>query len=135
MTVGNRLEGGGGSKLVQLIRQHGFNKDVNIELATVTNAPPELKIKVDNVDFELDSDDLIVAEHLTARKETVTIRVGNGALTAMTDISGTHDHALESFELTDGEVEYLDKLAVDDRVIVASVNDEQLYIILDKAVV
>jgi len=55
-----RLEGSGASKLVQLVREIGYNKDVDIELATVTAPPPNLKIKVDNMSVELQKDDLVV---------------------------------------------------------------------------
>jgi len=60
--MNERLEGDGAARLIQLMRQYGYNKDVDIELATITNAPPDLKIKVDNMKVELDRDDLIVAQ-------------------------------------------------------------------------
>jgi hypothetical protein len=106
-----RLEGGGAARLIQLIRRHGYNKDVDIELATVTNAPPDLKIKVDNMKVELDRDDLIVAQSLTKHKRQVKI---DGGATV--------------------ELEFQDELKVGDRVIVASADNDQLYFVLDKAV-
>jgi HSP20 family molecular chaperone IbpA len=107
-----RLEGSGAKRLVQLMRQHGcYNKDVEIELATVTSAPPNLKIKVDNMKVELDRDDLIVAQSITKHKRQVKI---DGGATV--------------------DLEYQDELKVGDRVIVANVKNGQLYIVLDKAV-
>lgn len=104
-------EGNGASQLVQLMRRHGYNKDINIELATVTAAPPALRIKVDNMAIELEAEDLIVAERLTSRKER--IRINGGA---------------------ESEIEYLDELQIGDRVIVAEVNEGQTYIIIDRSV-
>jgi hypothetical protein len=106
-----RFEGGGAVRLIQLMRQHGYNKDVDIELATVTSAPPSLKLKIDNAKFEIDSEDVIVAQYLTKHKRQVKI-----------DSGATVD------------LEYQDELKVGDRVIVANVKNGQLYIVLDKAV-
>lgn len=110
--MNERLEGTGASQLVQLIRRIGANTDVTIELATVTSPPPALRIKVDGMKIELESDDLIVAERLTAYSRTVTLNDGEPVTLA-----------------------YGDELLAGDRVIVASVNSGQLYVILDKAVV
>jgi HSP20 family molecular chaperone IbpA len=106
-----RLEGGGAVRLIQLIQRYGYNKDVDFELATVTSPPPDIKIKVDNVNIELDRDDLIVAQYLTKHKRQVKI---DGGATV--------------------ELEFQDELKVGDRVIVANVKNGQLYIVLDKAV-
>jgi Protein of unknown function (DUF2577) len=57
-----RLEGDGAARLIQLIRQHGYNKDVDIELATVTSAPPDIKLKIDNTKLEIDKDDIVMTE-------------------------------------------------------------------------
>jgi hypothetical protein len=102
-------EGSPASQLVQLMRIHGFNKGIDIELATVTAAPPDLKIKIDNMSVELEADDLIVAERLTQYTRTVSI---NGGI--------------------DSTIEFKDELQVGDRVIVASVKEGQSYIILDR---
>lgn len=107
-----RLEGDGVARLIQLMRRYGYNKDVDFKLATVTNAPPDLKIKVDNMKIELDRDDLIVAQYLTKHKRQVKI---DGDTTV--------------------ELEFQDELKPGDRVIVASANNGQLYIVLDKAVI
>jgi len=62
MTTKERLEGDGAARLIQLMRIHGYNKDVDIELATVTSAPPNLRIQIDNMKVELDSDDIVMTE-------------------------------------------------------------------------
>ncbi|MBB6283827.1 DUF2577 family protein [Geobacillus subterraneus] len=103
------MEGNGAVRLIQLMRQHGYNKDVSIELATVTSPPPNIKIQVDNMKIELDKDDVVVAEHLLPHKRMVL------------------------FLGTESEMEFKDSLKAGDRVIVASDRDQVFYII-DRAV-
>lgn len=104
------MEGNGAIRLIQLMRKHGYNKDLSIELATVTSPPPNIKIQVDNMKIELDKDDVIIAQYLTKHKRQVRI---NGGTTV--------------------ELEYQDELKAGDRVIVASDRDQVFYI-LDRAV-
>ena len=83
--MNERLEGDGAARLIQLMRQHGYNKDVDIELATVTSAPPNLRIQIDNMKVELDSDDIVMTETLNkASPQTgdrvVVASVRNGQL-------------------------------------------------------
>jgi Protein of unknown function (DUF2577) len=124
-------EGNGASQLVQLMKIHGHNKDVDIELATVTAAPPALRIKIDNMPIELEADDLIVAERLTTRKEKITITAPTVTATAV----GGGNIPVQLLTLTEAEIEYGDELSIGDRVIVAEVNEGQTYIILDRAVI
>jgi hypothetical protein len=56
------LEGSSASKFVQLIRQHGHNKDVTIELGEVLAPMPNLQIRVGVDEIDLDMDDLIVSQ-------------------------------------------------------------------------
>ncbi|MFT4413183.1 DUF2577 domain-containing protein [Fredinandcohnia humi] len=142
-----RLVGTGASQLVQLIQKFGYNKDVDVELATVTAPPPNLKIKIDNMNVELEKDDLVVAQHLTKHKRRLTIKGTNSNLVSSSVIdsmtqngSGPHTHDITSLTIqgnltvTDAEIEFLDELKAGERVIVASVDNGQLYIVLDRAV-
>ena len=52
------LEGSAASKLVQLMRKHGHNKDVTIELGEVLAPLPNLQIRVGTDEIDLDMDDL-----------------------------------------------------------------------------
>lgn len=115
MKEDERLEGSGASKMVQLIKKFGHNTDINIELGTVTASPPALKIKIDNMNLELEADDLIVAMCLTKHKRTITFKTATST--------------------TDAEIEYTDELKKGDRVIVAEINKGQTYVILDRAVI
>lgn len=58
------LEGSGASKLVQLMRKHGRNKDVTIDIGEVITASP-LSVDVDGL--ELDADDLVLSETVAAK--------------------------------------------------------------------
>ncbi|MFP4976475.1 DUF2577 family protein [Paenibacillus sp. CN-4] len=145
-----RIEGSGASQLVQLIRKIGHNTDVSIELATVTSAPPELKIKVDHMNVELEKDDLIVVQSLTKHKRTVTLiseggasgEAGNMTSSATGTVSGNPAElqlkgltfSSADFTAKEAELEFLDELKKDDRVLVAGIQQGQMYVILDRVV-
>lgn len=151
-----RIEGSGASQLVQLIRELGYNSEVTIELATVTAAPPELKIKVDHMNLELEKDDLIVAQSLTKHKRKINVKSeGKTKISAMNANpklppfkfdpgavfvgQGTISFAgltVDSADQTinEAELEFLDELKEGDRVIVVGINQGQTYMILDRVV-
>lgn len=103
------VEGSGRAKLSHVIKSLGFNQDTTVELATVTAALPDVKIKVDNVSIEFDADDLIVCEHLTEHEREASINGGPDAV-----------------------ITFKPALLVGDRVIVASINNGQRYVVLDR---
>jgi len=103
------IEGNGYSQLKSIVKQIGYNKDVDIEFATVIAAPPSLRIQIDNMKIELDADDVVVAESLL--KHTRKARINGGEPV---------------------EIEFDGALAAGDRVIVASINKDQNYVILDR---
>jgi hypothetical protein len=103
------FEGSGISQLAQRIRQLGYNEYDKFQLATVISRMP-MRIKIDHWPLTLDAEDLVFAEYLTDRIMTT---------------------------VTDGiETEVLVKspLKVGDRVIVSSMNGEQTFLVVDKAV-
>jgi membrane protein implicated in regulation of membrane protease activity len=106
------LEGSGYTKLAQVIRLVGFNNFDRFELATVTQGAPNVRIKPDHTSFELEGNDLIIAEHLT--DHTITFRYEDGTSATVTLENG---------------------LKAGDRVIVASMNDGQMYVVIDRAVI
>ena len=59
----NRLEGSGAARFVQLMRQHGYNKDIEIQLGKVTKISP-IEISLES-GIALEEDDLIIAEGLS----------------------------------------------------------------------
>lgn len=103
-----RLEGSGPAKLAQAIRKIGYNEYDRFELATVTSVAP-LTIKVDNVPLTLDAADIVLCERLADR--TVKLRAADGTVTEYTALS---------------------PLEAGDRVIVASMNNGQHYVVLDR---
>ncbi|RED40743.1 DUF2577 family protein [Paenibacillus sp. VMFN-D1] len=151
-----RIEGSGASQLVQLIRAIGYNSDMSIELATVTAAPPELKIKVDHMNVELEKDDLIVAQSLTKYKRKVNLKSESKTKVSATNtnpeappfnfdpgavfvgqgkISFTGIKVSSAdFSTEEAELEFIDELEEGDRVVVAGIQQGQIYIILDRAV-
>lgn len=106
-----KLEGSGISQLTQIIKHVGRNDFDRFEVATVTAAPPALKVKLDSTALELLADDIIVAEHLTEHKRRAQINGG-----------------------ADVDLVLRTGLAVGDRVILVSMNEGQSYVLLDKAV-
>lgn len=116
------IEGSGISQFKALIKDIGYNKDVDIEFATVTAAPPDLRIKIDNMPVELDADDVVICEHLTEHKRTATISGGTVKI----------DGQSVTFAAEDVEVTLKPALEAGDRVIVASNEAAQVYVILDR---
>ncbi|NDI34571.1 DUF2577 domain-containing protein [Chengkuizengella sediminis] len=131
-----------------MFRIFGFNKEVDIELATIKSTDP-LKIQVDNMKIILEEEDLIVAEPLLEHKRI--LRIESQEMTLDTDVTShdivsTSPHgpcettftklALDA-KVTGESVEVTieSPLEVGDRVIVASISNNQKYIVLDKAAV
>lgn len=149
-----RIEGSGASQLVQLIRAIGYNSEITFELATVTSAPPQLKIKVDHMSVELEKDDLIVAQSLAKHTRKVNLKSEGGTKISASNLdplSPKYDPGAEyvgdgtltfsGLKLTsadqtieEAELEFTDELKKDDRVIVVGMNEGQTYIILDRVV-
>ncbi|GIO88571.1 hypothetical protein J25TS5_55030 [Paenibacillus faecis] len=152
-----RIEGSGASQLVQLIRAIGYNSEITFELATVTSAPPQLKIKVDHMNVELEKDDLIVAQSLTKHMRKVNLKSEGGtkisaknplppgtpplSFDPQCSFTGQGVITFGGLSLTsadqtieEAELEFTDELKKDDRVIVVGMNEGQTYIILDRVV-
>jgi len=105
-----KLEGSGINQLSQVIRRLGYNEYDRFELATITSISPTL-VKLDGTNLVLDANDLIITEHLTERKQLVTLEDG-----------------------TQTEVTFHSPLKPGDRVIVVSTSNGQFYVVIDKAV-
>jgi hypothetical protein len=56
-----KIEGSAASRMVQLMRKHGYNRDVSIELATVITPLPDISVKLSSDGLVLDKNDLIIA--------------------------------------------------------------------------
>ncbi|GED14425.1 DUF2577 domain-containing protein [Aneurinibacillus migulanus] len=136
--------------LVQLMKEHGHNKDVDIVFGTITAPPPNIRVKVDNESLELKKDDVSVLEHLTRHKRIVTINhvekaqrdVGDGV--GVDKVSGdgqifTVNDDLKppysSFSYNYVELTFEDVLKVGDRVVLAEIEKGQKYVILDREVI
>jgi hypothetical protein len=102
------IDGGGVSKLRDVIRQLGYNKDVDVEIGTVIAPLPDIRVKLDNVNFELEREDLVIPERLKGYTRTLKI---NGV---------------------DAEVEYPPVLEAGDRVVLQMFNAGQDYVLIDR---
>jgi hypothetical protein len=56
-----KIEGSAASRMVQLIRKHGYNRDMSIELATVITPLPDLSVQLSSDGLVLEREDLVVA--------------------------------------------------------------------------
>lgn len=156
------LEGNGFSKLNQLFMQgvDAANTPAKIQLATVTQDAPDITIKLDADGRELDKDFIIVSERLTKHKRIMTIRKRtderfadftsqmrfksmsvNDSMSPAGEGPHTHDVTMvemsdvqNDFDMIELEVEYNDELQVGDRILVACLDVDMTYIILDRAV-
>ncbi|WP_338461539.1 DUF2577 domain-containing protein [Brevibacillus borstelensis] len=136
--VSDRIEGSGASQLVQIIRQIGYNNYDRFELATVVSPPPDLRIRIDNMALDLEADDLVVTEHLTRHKRIVTIKHEQDT---ERDVGDTEPKPRDNdstgslaWTYSYVELQFEDVLKAGDRVLVASMNDGQSYVILDRVV-
>lgn len=58
------IEGSAPSKLVQMMRIYGENKDMSIDLGTVKSSPPNLKIQLDSDGLMLEKGDMILTQRV-----------------------------------------------------------------------
>ena len=63
------------SQFVQLMRKHGRNQDIDIELGTVTAPPPEVAIRLDSLGFDLYTSEIIFASKVVDTPLQVNDRV------------------------------------------------------------
>lgn len=105
------MEGSAANQFVQLIRQLGKDRKFRLELGTVLSAPPALSVQVDHMNLALNRDDLLVAEHLLQ-----------------------HERKIEEHDGTVREETILSSLQPGDRVCVAVMQYDQMYVVLEKVV-
>lgn len=142
-----KIEGDPFSKLNQLFKEGSEAADgaAKIELATVTKSAPDLEITLDSDGLLLDKDTLIVAEHLTRHERIVSVKytfpqlVELGDKTADTasnrnNIGQAPDIPYENYEMQYATMTFEDVLKVGDRILVACLDADMTYIILDRAV-
>jgi hypothetical protein len=107
--VAELIEGSGVSQFKDIMKQLTYIKSADIEFATILAPPPSIRVVVDGMKIELDADDLAICESLTKTTRNGTV---NGGDTVIIEI----DNALKA----------------GDRVVIASINKGQLYVILDR---
>lgn len=126
-------EGNVYSKFVQLMRDQGNSKPENIELATVVEGEPNVIIKLDKDDLILEDDDLIIAQHLTQHERNS--RIECATIDGQTTAAGTgpHTHGYESITMRDAKITVDSLLVPGTRVIVACLEEDMTFVVLDVA--
>ena len=142
-----RYEGDSYSKLRQMMSRAGDKPaGVRIELATVVESPPNLKVRRDSDQLILEKDELVVAQHLTRHTRNVSINyewnesrdLGDSSVTTgsrrnyivgQPDVTPYHSYDMDYAYLTMQDV-----LKVGDRVLLACDDDNMVYYVLDRAV-
>ena len=126
-----QLEGTGAARLLQL-----FNGD-KTQPTTITNATIQsvspIAVRVDGDSIDTPAQGIIVAEHLTEHKRTVSYTGGTVSGQVQDTYSGGGE--LKSLGIVDGELTIKSNLKVGNRVIVAVASDGQIVYVLDKAVI
>ncbi|URJ51263.1 DUF2577 domain-containing protein [Paenibacillus polymyxa] len=142
------IEGSGVSQFRDVIKQIGYNVEVDIEYATIIAPPPALRVQVDNMKIELDADDVIIPEHLREHTRKVSVkevepttlelnrytRVTKETESSAPVNSKAFSDVFNFGSFTSGEFEitFHDTLKAGDRVAVASFGAGQRYIVLDR---
>lgn len=136
------IEGSGISQLRDIIGKIGYNKDVDIEYATVIAPPPALRIQIDGMKIELEDDDVIIPQSLTRWTEKIAIKPSTASLTwsnytRTIDGSSTTKNSevtAGTLSTTEFEIEHHNELKAGDRILVASSMAGQRYFVLDRIV-
>jgi len=140
----------GGSGLIELMRKQAkLLMPIGIELATVIAPPPNLVIRINNMDINLEGDDLIVCQHLLNYERVVTLEhmenvsrdLGNGTGKDMVSGDGqiftVNDDGqapYSSFTYDNIRLSFNDVLKAGDRVAVQALPGGQKYLVIDKVV-
>lgn len=124
-------EGSSWTKMVQLMRNAGYSKPVNIEIATVVSAAPDLKIQLDADGLELEKDDLVVGKQLLRHERKVTLE--SASIDGLTKAAGDHAHGYDTIAVKEGKLTVESMLEPGTRVIVACLDEDMIYVVLDVA--
>lgn len=129
-----------GSRLLELIKQTARNQlPFGIELATVVSPPPDLKIRINNMDLVLEGDDLIVCEHLLEHQRyySTSPAVADSEVTEWADTdppTHSHTHQVTGLTINNQIMTMHTKLAAGTRVAVMALPGGQQYLVWDKVV-
>lgn len=128
-----------GSKLIDLIRRQAAGLTPRgIELATVVTPSPALRIRIDNMDINLEGSDLIVCAHLlpATRYANLHSKVTPDPPDQVTYNGQTFDQVGNNISTQHTTVAFQDQiLQIGDRVAVMALPGEQQYLVWDKVVI
>lgn len=150
MTKFTRYEGDSYSRLRQMMSKAGNKPSgVRIELATIVEPPPNLKLRRDSDQLLLEKEELVVSEHLTRHERIVSVNyefpkklskekdIGDKeANTASNRINVGQAPSIpyEKYEMNYATIRYEDLLLEGERVLLACDDDNMVYYVLDRAV-
>lgn len=147
MTKFTRYEGDSYSKLRQMMAKAGDKPmGARIELATVIESPPNLKIRRDSDQLILEKEELVVAQHLTRHTRIASVNYewdkarDLGDISVITSsrrnyiVSQPDVTPYHSYDMNYAYITMQDVLKVGDRVLLACDDDNMVYYILDRAV-
>lgn len=149
MSKFTRYEGGWDSRMRQMMARAGAKSEgLRIELATVIEAPPNLKIMRDSDQMILEKEELVVAEHLTRHERIVSINyefpktwekdtdIGDktvDTVSSRNNIGQLPSTPYEKYEMKYATLKYEDLLLKGERVLVACDDVNMVYYIIDRA--
>lgn len=144
-----KFEGDPYSKITQAIGQFGRNETSTLTLGTIIDAPPEIKLEIDNDPNIYDKYDVYVAEHLTRHERVITVEYGfpriwdkkteigdmqKVAASSRNNIGSAPSTPYENYVMENAMLRFEDVLKIGDRVLVECDDENMRYIILDRVV-
>lgn len=131
------IEGDPYSKFAQAMRKYGRSSSSTMVHGTITAAPPEILLRIDNDDTEYDRHDIYVAEHLTSHTRIANIYSAD--IDADVAVTSNGEEAaptviIEDMQQQDATILYTNELQVGDRVLVECDDANMRYTIIDRLV-
>lgn len=133
------IQGSPESKMIQIIRKFGHNRDMEMEIATITSPFPNLTVRLGKDGIELDESDLIVSEHLTTHIKYISIAESDTTSnfdfeTKKVSGSVSGGYNLQTLNVNKVPVTFHSNLDRGDFVIIISDKEKQMYFLVDKVV-
>lgn len=121
------------SGIVNMLKEQSKTFDTVLQLAEVISAPPEIKIKVKDV--EIDKDNIMIADYLLPEYKREFTQSCEGEIISHTEPPALYDsHTIVESLNVHGKCSWTDTLAKGDVVAVFPIEDWQNYVIVARVV-
>lgn len=125
------------SELAKMLKERESRPYMGPRVGNVTSPPPDIKVVLED-GIILDKTHLVIAAHILSDYER-EIKIPLANAEGMTDSKnvgdhGGHNHNIETVGL-DGKIQFIDTLKPGDKVILIPTTNEQVYFLIDKAVI